>query len=117
MLPGKVVVDEGSVVGGVGNDTLEGGAGNDTLTGGVGADDFVFAVGAGQDRVTDFVDNSDTLQIAGRLLGPGTATWAALQSVGREFADRVEFHFSATDVLTVYGVTRVAQLSDDVIFV
>jgi len=100
-----------------GRDTLDGGAGNDTLTGGIGEDVFVFAVGAGRDRITDFADDIDSLQIAGRLLGAGAPSFAALQAIGREFADRVEFQFSGGVVLTVFGVTRVAQLSDDVIFV
>jgi serralysin len=100
-----------------GRDTLDGGAGNDTLTGGIGEDVFVFAVGAGRDRITDFADDIDSLQIAGRLLGAGAPSFAALQAIGREFADRVEFQFSGGEVLTVFGVTRVAQLSDDVIFV
>lgn len=103
--------------GGAGNDTLNGGAGNDVLTGGGDADAFVFVVGGGQDRITDFQNNVDTLQIDDQLFGPGAATWAGLAAVGQAFADRVEFHFAPTQVLTVYGVTQVAQLADDYAFI
>lgn len=101
--------------GGVGVDTLDGGAGNDSLTGGTSADFFVFT--AGLDRITDFVDNIDTLRIESDLLPAGSATWAGLRALGQEFADRVEFRFSATDVLVVAGVTRLDQLVDDFVFV
>jgi Ca2+-binding RTX toxin-like protein len=72
-----------SLAGGLGNDTLEGGSGNDTLlgnensdrlvggsgndslTGGSGNDTFVLASGDGTDTVTDFIDGSDRLGLAG----------------------------------------------------
>ena len=101
--------------GGTGADTLDGGAGNDVLTGGTGTDFFVFA--AGLDRITDFADNIDTLRIERDLMAAGTATWAGLRALGQEFADRVEFRFSATDVLTVAGITALDQLRDDFVFV
>ncbi len=40
-----------------------------------------------------------------------------LRALGQEFADRVEFRFSATDVLTVAGITALDQLRDDFVFV
>lgn len=103
--------------GGAGNDTLTGGTGNDVLTGGSAEDVFVFARSFGQDRITDFQDNVDTLRIASDLLGPAGPNWDALRSMGVEFADRVEFRFSATDILAVFGVTQLNQLADDVVFV
>ena len=48
--------------GGEGADRLDGGAGSDALSGGAGADVFVFA--AGRDRVLDFEDGTDTIEIA-----------------------------------------------------
>lgn len=98
-----------------GGDRLEGGRGNDVLTGGVGADVFLFT--AGRDRITDFQDNLDTLWIEGDLFRSGSATWEALVAIGQEFADRVEFRFSNAHVVTVAGVTGIAQLADDVVFV
>jgi catechol 2,3-dioxygenase-like lactoylglutathione lyase family enzyme len=50
-----------------GNDTLNGDGGNDTLTGGNGGDVFVLADGSGSDVITDFVDQTDMLQLAGNL--------------------------------------------------
>jgi len=50
-----------------GNDTLNGDGGNDTLTGGNGSDVFVLASGSGSDVITDFVDGTDMLQLAGDL--------------------------------------------------
>jgi Ca2+-binding RTX toxin-like protein len=44
-------------------DTLYGGGGDDTLTGGVGADTFVFSVNQGTDRITDFANNVDKIDL------------------------------------------------------
>ncbi|MGV8988997.1 MAG: calcium-binding protein [Cypionkella sp.] len=52
-----------ALFGGIGRDTLVGGAGADQLTGGGGADVFVFAPGSGLDRVLDFTDGSDKLDL------------------------------------------------------
>jgi serralysin len=101
--------------GGNGNDRLDGGRGNDVMTGGLGTDVFVFA--AGRDRITDFQDDIDILQIDGDLLGAVGASWEALVAQGLEFADRVEFHFSPTHVVTLLGITQISQLADDVVFV
>ena len=51
--------------GGTGNDTLNGGVGNDTLTGGTGVDVFQFHRFHGNDTITDFKDNVDTLELHG----------------------------------------------------
>ena len=51
--------------GGGGNDLLDGGAGRDTLKGGAGADVFVFATGHGHDRVVDFEDGHDRIDVQG----------------------------------------------------
>lgn len=101
--------------GGDGADVLDGGRGNDTLTGGTGADSFVFV--SGRDRVADFVDNVDTLMIESDLFGAGGGTWAKLLARSQVFSDRVEIRLTATDVLTIAGVTNLAVLQDDVLFV
>ena len=54
--------------GGVGPDVLDGGTGNDQLFGQSGADSFVFAQGYEADRVRDFEDDVDTIQINACLL-------------------------------------------------
>lgn len=51
--------------GGAGNDRLEGGLRDDVLTGGVGSDTFVFRGWFGTDRVTDFTDGEDLLDLRG----------------------------------------------------
>jgi len=53
------------LVGAGGNDTLTGGTDNDTLTGGAGADIFAFATGDGNDTITDYDPNTDTITVDG----------------------------------------------------
>jgi len=47
--------------GGKGDDILLGGGGDDVLTGGKGSDTFIFGPGDGDDRITDFEKNKDTI--------------------------------------------------------
>ncbi len=51
--------------GGLGDDVLYGGAGKDTLTGGAGDDTFVYNSGDGHDRITDFGDGEDRIDLIG----------------------------------------------------
>ncbi|MEM7544632.1 MAG: calcium-binding protein [Pseudomonadota bacterium] len=53
--------------GGAGNDVVRGGKGDDELTGGAGADRFLFKAGDGDNVITDFNDNADVIEFAGRL--------------------------------------------------
>ncbi|SDW89384.1 calcium-binding protein [Paracoccus sanguinis] len=55
--------------GAVGNDTLVGRGGSDVLTGGSGTDRFVFANWDGNDRVTDFQNGLDRIEIGGPTTG------------------------------------------------
>ncbi len=50
--------------GGDGADRLDGGAGNDWLVGGAGADHFVFTPGWGADRIADFEDGIDKIDLS-----------------------------------------------------
>ena len=54
--------------GGVGNDRLSGGSGNDTMNGGEGKDTFVFASGYGNDKVEDYTEGQDTLDIVAGIV-------------------------------------------------
>ena len=54
---------EDTLFGGRGNDYLAGGRGDDLLTGGTGADVFVFNLG--DDRITDFEQGVDEVQLVG----------------------------------------------------
>lgn len=80
------------LLGGSGADSLEGGAGNDVLTGGLGADRFVFRRGEGADRITDFQDGTDRIQIIG---GPTSITGLTLRALG----DDVRITFGTTTIL------------------
>lgn len=51
--------------GGNGNDAIDGGRGNDILTGGAGADRFVFSGNFGRDRISDFLQGGDTIDLRG----------------------------------------------------
>ena len=92
---------------------LAGGAGNDTLTGGGGADLFAFASGA--DRITDFVNDVDTISIARSLVG-AAATVANVLALGRIEAGDAVFDFGGGNRLTVAGVTTLGHLADDLVF-
>jgi Ca2+-binding RTX toxin-like protein len=54
-----------SLDGGAGADRLAGGLGDDILTGGKDADIFVVGSGEGHDRVTDFKNNVDHIELSG----------------------------------------------------
>lgn len=54
-----------SIEGRDGDDTLDGGAGNDTLVGGSGFDTFVVSTGMGNDTITDYNINEDSLDLSG----------------------------------------------------
>ncbi|MDE0056706.1 MAG: calcium-binding protein [Defluviicoccus sp.] len=52
------------IAGGAGDDTVSGGAGDDSLFGGADADTFVFASGHGHDRIADFADGEDLIDLS-----------------------------------------------------
>ena len=51
--------------GGAGMDSLQGRGGNDILYGGIGADTFYFAKGWGMDKIVDFEDGVDQINLVG----------------------------------------------------
>jgi Ca2+-binding RTX toxin-like protein len=53
------------ISGDAGSDILNGGTGNDVLRGGADADRFVFTTGYGKDEIADFIDGTDTIDLAG----------------------------------------------------
>ena len=53
-----------TIDGGAGADIIVGGSGDDTLTGGAGADIFAFGPGDGNDTVTDFNKDEDTINLS-----------------------------------------------------
>ena len=58
-------VSSNSIKAGKGDDTLNGGLGNDTLTGGKGKDVFVYE--GGNDLITDYTADQDSIQINGTI--------------------------------------------------
>lgn len=90
------------------NDRLNGQAGDDILTGGRGADRFVFARGGGNDTITDFTDDVDSIHFAG--LGEA----AEILDLATQVGDDVVFDFGAGDTLAVLGIT-LGALADDII--
>lgn len=54
---------EDSLSGGGGTDTIDGGFGDDVLTGGTLTDTFVMRAGGGSDRITDFEDGVDRIDL------------------------------------------------------
>ncbi|MYF08147.1 MAG: calcium-binding protein [Rhodospirillaceae bacterium] len=97
--------------GGVGNDILDGGAGDDRLFGGAGNDKFVFAGSFGTDRIRDFGNGEDLIDLSGLSVTFEDAMSGARQD-GRDV--RIELEGSGTIVLE--GV-RLSELdSSDFLF-
>lgn len=93
---------------GAGRDWLEGGRGNDVLTGGSGVDTFVFLRGGESDRVQDFTDGVDTLD----LTSWGFASVEAALGAAGQVGAHVVFAFGGGDMLTVEHTTLAALTAD-----
>ncbi len=91
-----------TLYGQLGNDSLNGRGGNDLLAGGMGFDVFVFEKGGDKDRVTDFVDGEDLIEISGFA---GITKFDELQNHISEAANGdVIINFGDGDVLKLTGV-------------
>lgn len=95
-----------------GSDILVGGAGNDFLTGGNGVDVFVFEAGFGNDVITDFKSQNDSIQIARSLLADFTAVKSHASQVGADVVIAID----AANTITLVGVTLDSLLAKDFIF-
>jgi serralysin len=102
--------------GGSGADRLNGGTGADTLVGGADADSFVFRPGDGADRVSDFVDNVDTLVFAGGHWDGVMTAETFVSTYAKDMGSYIVFDFGDGDVVTVNGISSLGQLSDDLQF-
>ncbi len=106
--------DNGNALfGAAGNDWLNGRAGNDVLFGNAGADTFHYEQGNDEDRVNDFQDDVDTLEIDAALAGGATDGAGLLAAFASQDGADVVFDFGAGDTLTVRNTT-VAALEDDI---
>ncbi|MFQ5437476.1 MAG: M10 family metallopeptidase C-terminal domain-containing protein [Paracoccaceae bacterium] len=116
--------------GNLGNDTLKGGGGNDTLNGGSGADKliggaqadfFVFSGNnTGADKVKDFADNVDTLELDNALWGNTPLTISSVVSLYASVVNsNVVFDFGGGNTITLkgFGATGTAALVDDIVLI
>ena len=97
-----------------GNDRLFGGSGDDTLTGGRGADHFGF--NGGQDRIRDFKDNVDSIEIAAFLLAFGTTVQDIVDDARLKNGNTV-LDLGSGNILTVNGLKDASLLADDLVIV
>lgn len=99
------------MIGADGNDRFRGDAGKDTLKGGAGDDVFIFTKHGDQDRIKDFQNDIDTIEIRGLGIG----NFAQARDLATQKGDDVFFEFGDGDRLIVED-TRIAALQDDMIF-
>jgi Ca2+-binding RTX toxin-like protein len=98
--------------GGTANDRLNGGKGDDLLTGGTGQDIFVFV--DGHDRVTDFVNNVDTIVLESEDLGLSQARISRVVDLFDIRNGNAVLEMDDGMVLTIQGVRHAGQLADDI---
>lgn len=102
---------EDSLFGGSGADTLNGGRGDDRLSGGLDADLFVFTGSSGADRIFDFQDGSDQVD----LTSFGFADAAAAKSFARNIDGDVVFRFASGAKLTIDDINKSALTDADLL--
>jgi len=101
--------------GDAGKDTLDGGGGNDTLTGGDDADVFIFA--RGQDVITDFQNDLDTLWLDQTLWGGGSSIAEVIDAYAQPGIDGTLFDFGNGTTLWLSGMTDPDSLQNDLTFI
>lgn len=104
------------LLGGTGRDHLAGGRGTDVLTGGAGRDVFVFEKGDGRDRITDFTNNIDDIEISLSLIsGANKTIGTLLNRYATVTSQGVLFNFGANGQLLIEDVTNKQSLADDIL--
>lgn len=99
------------LIGGNGKDRLNGGGNNDILTGGKKADTFIF--NRGEDTITDFRNNVDSIVLDGADLALGSKTVAQILRTAVKVGGDIEIDFGFGDVLTIEGFSNINALKDD----
>ncbi|SFC06015.1 calcium-binding protein [Tropicimonas isoalkanivorans] len=99
-----------------GADELSGGKGNDVLRGGGGADTFDFKAGWGRDRIMDFRDDVDTIQLYDDLWRGDLTKGQVLHRFAEVRHGNVVFDFGE-ERLKILGVTDLSDLKDDLVIV
>lgn len=103
--------------GGPGHDRLAGGAGDDELTGGGGVDVFRFKSGGDVDRVKDFQQGTDLLQLSAGLWAEQELTaHEVLRDFAKQVGDHVQFDFGNGDGLIVEN-SNISGLVSDLLLV
>lgn len=118
----KLYGDNGAdtLLGGYGNDQIYGNGGNDWISGGLGADTFVFAgtfaLTGGQDTISDFKDNVDTIKLDDSLWGGAAMTVAqVIATYATVSGGNTVFNFGSGKVFVVNGVTDTSVFLDDIV--
>ena len=89
-----------------GNDTLNGGTGNDALIGGAGTDTFQFFNSFGADRIVDFADGTELVDMTGNAVAS-----AANLNVNIGLNGFVIVDFGTADSIEFSGITNVALIT------
>ena len=103
-------IGDDQLFGGTNNDTLAGGSGQDVLTGDGGRDVFVFATGNGADRVTDFLDGQDHIDLSAYGFANATIASTFFADVGGNLV-----FTNGADVLTIDAMTKAQITGADLI--
>jgi Ca2+-binding RTX toxin-like protein len=101
--------------GGDGRDTLAGGLGDDRLSGGGGSDRFEFSRNYARDRIVDFKDDVDTIELNGTTLR--VTSKADALSLATVVNGNTVFTFDTGDVLIVENIADPNLLRDDIAIV
>jgi len=103
--------------GNAGRDTLDGGTGTDVLRGGIGADTFVFRAGSGNDRVADFQNTFDAIEIEAGLVGDAPVADDLRDLAGLNADGFLILDFGNGDTLTFTNITNTGAILDEVSFI
>lgn len=103
--------------GNAGSDRLNGGTGDDVLRGGIGADTFVFQQGSGDDRVADFQNNIDAIELFASLFMESMPVPSDITNYAGVDGDGFVVLTFGDDSLTFTGITNVNALVDDITIV
>lgn len=100
--------------GGNGKDKLSGEKGDDKLTGGNKADVFVFGKGDDKDKIKDFENNLDEIELSSDLWSGSLSVSEVLDEFGSDKNGHAFLKFGNGDVLKVLDTT-IDQLSNDLV--
>lgn len=96
------------VIGGRGEDTLDGGSGSDRYNGGLGADTLIFEVDGVSDKINDFEDGLDLIDVSAF----GVTDIDAILASGRQVGLDAVIDFGGGDVIVIDD-TQLSQIGAD----